>query len=163
MPLPRKDSPSSTRFQRRGREPCFPQTARGPGPLGTMLSAALAIANAVQFSVCSGVLRVLGLARAGPKRGIAVLGFFALGFLSGQKRLIRRSGRRPGLSELDGGRECGELACLGLLEALQPLSATSSYPKHSVFACQNAMLERQSRCEQGHVHCSSMFFSRRVI
>ena len=67
MPLPRKDSPSSTRFQRRGREPCFPQTARGPGPLGTMLSAALAIANAVQFSVCSGVLRVLGLARALPR------------------------------------------------------------------------------------------------
>ena len=31
-----------------------------------MLSAALAIANAVQFSVCSGVLRVLGLAGAGP-------------------------------------------------------------------------------------------------
>ena len=32
-----------------------------------MLSAALAIANAVQFSVCSGVLRVLGLARALPR------------------------------------------------------------------------------------------------
>ena len=31
-----------------------------------MLSAAIAIANAVQFSACSGVLRVLGLARAGP-------------------------------------------------------------------------------------------------
>ena len=38
-----------------------------------------------------------------------------------------------------------------LLEALQPRSATSSCPKHSVFACQNAVLERQSRCEQGHV------------
>ena len=67
MPLPLKDSPSSTHFQRRTREPCFPQTARGPGPLGTMLSTALAIANAVQFSVCGGVLRVLGLARACPK------------------------------------------------------------------------------------------------
>ena len=48
------------------REPCFAQTARGPGPLGKMFSASLAIANAVQFSVCSGVLRVLGLARADP-------------------------------------------------------------------------------------------------
>ena len=38
-----------------------------------MLSTALAIANAVQFSVCGGVLRVLGLARAGPKRAFAVL------------------------------------------------------------------------------------------
>ena len=49
------------------RESCFAQTARGPGTLGTMLSTALAIANAVQFSVCGGVLRVLGLARAGAK------------------------------------------------------------------------------------------------
>ena len=48
------------------REPCFAQTARGPGLLGKMFSATLAIANAVQFSVCSGVLRVLGLARADP-------------------------------------------------------------------------------------------------
>ena len=39
-----------------------------------MLSAALAIANALQFSVCSGVLRVLGLARAGPS-DIALEGF----------------------------------------------------------------------------------------
>jgi hypothetical protein len=38
------------------REPCFAQTARGPGPLGKMLSATLAIANAVQFSVCSGLV-----------------------------------------------------------------------------------------------------------
>ena len=54
-----------------------------------MLSTALAIANAVQFSVCGGVLRVLGLARAGAKRAFAVsqplwgssvslLGLFAL-------------------------------------------------------------------------------------
>ena len=55
------------------RESCFAQTARGPGTLGTMLSTALAIANAVQFSVCGGVLRVLGLARASPKRAFAVL------------------------------------------------------------------------------------------
>ena len=40
-----------------------------------MLSAALAIANAVQFSVCSGVLRVLGLARAGPSD---IVGFLLL-------------------------------------------------------------------------------------
>ena len=40
-----------------------------------MLSAALAIANAVQFSACSGVLRVLGLARAGPSD---IVGFLLL-------------------------------------------------------------------------------------
>ena len=64
MPLPRKDSPSSTRSERSAREPGFAQTARGLGPVGKMFSAWLAIANAVKFSVCSGVLRVLGLARA---------------------------------------------------------------------------------------------------
>ena len=54
-----------------------------------MLSTALAIANAVQFSVCGGVLRVLGLARAGAKShsqfsstlcgsSVSLLGLFAL-------------------------------------------------------------------------------------
>ena len=53
--------------RRVAREPGFAQKARGQGSLGTLSSAALAIANAVQFSVCSGVLRVLGLARALPR------------------------------------------------------------------------------------------------
>ena len=50
------------------------QTAHGPGSSSNMFSAWLAIANAVQFSVCSGVLRVLGLAQAGPS-GVASKGF----------------------------------------------------------------------------------------
>ena len=62
------------------REPCFAQTARGPGPLGKMFSVSLAIANAVQFSVCSGVLRVLGLAQASPS-GVASKGFCNRAFL----------------------------------------------------------------------------------
>ena len=66
MLLPRKDSSSPNRSLRVAREPCFAQTARGPEHLGKMFSATLVIANAVQFSVCSGVLRVLGLARADP-------------------------------------------------------------------------------------------------
>ena len=45
-----------------------------------MFSAWLAIANAVQLSVCSGVLRVLGLAQAGPS-GVALEGFFNRSFL----------------------------------------------------------------------------------
>ena len=54
------------------REPCFAQTARGPGPLGKMFSVSLAIANAVQFSVCSGVLRVLaaGTGNGRSQRGL---------------------------------------------------------------------------------------------
>ena len=46
-----------------------------------MLSAALAIVNAVQFSVCSGVLRVLGLAGARPRRhrALRALVFLVLG------------------------------------------------------------------------------------
>eukprot|EP00964_Phaeocystis_antarctica_P022081 scaffold12259_cov63-Phaeocystis_antarctica.AAC.1 len=67
----------STRSRRVARELCFAQTARGPGPLSKMLSAALALANAVQFSACSGVLRVLGQARAGPMRGFSARGFSA--------------------------------------------------------------------------------------
>jgi len=59
-----------------------------------MLSAALAIANAVQFSVCSGVLRVLGLARAGLS-DIALEGFL---LVFCKKDLIRSLGRRPDLS-----------------------------------------------------------------
>ena len=60
----------------RSRDPCFAQTARGPGLLGKMFSATLVIANAVQFSVCSGVLRVLGLAQASPS-GVALERVFA--------------------------------------------------------------------------------------
>ena len=58
------------------REPGFAQTTHGPGSSGIMFSAWLAIANAVQLSVCSGVLRVLGLAQAGSS-GVALEGFFA--------------------------------------------------------------------------------------
>ena len=53
------------------REPGFAQTTHGPGSSGIMFSAWLAIANAVQLSVCSGVLRVLGLAQAGSS-GVAL-------------------------------------------------------------------------------------------
>ena len=51
MPLPRKDPPPSTRSERSARKPGFAQAARGPGLLGKMSSAALAIAIAVQLSV----------------------------------------------------------------------------------------------------------------
>ena len=64
MPLPRKDSPSRLRHYRVARLISLAQTAHGPGSSGNMFSAWLTIANAVQLSVCSGVLRVLGLARA---------------------------------------------------------------------------------------------------
>ena len=98
--LLRKDSPSSTRLQRGARDPCFAHTARGPGPLSTMLSAAIAIANAVQFSACSGVLRVLGLARAGP-------GDIALRvFWPATPNMELWAAPRFVLTE--GGRECGE-------------------------------------------------------
>ena len=73
-----------------------------------MLSAALALANAVQFSVCSRVLSVLGPARAGPSERVFLLeGFLFRVFC--QKDLIRSLGRRPDLWELGGGRECGAL------------------------------------------------------
>ena len=114
MPLPRKDSPSSSRSERSAREPGFAQTARGPGPVGKMLSAALALANAVQFSACSGVLRVLGLARAGLSDGSKTLRVFLLRVFC-PKDLIRSLGRRPDLSQLGEGRECGGI--LGLLTA----------------------------------------------
>ena len=106
MPLPRKDSPSSSRSRRGAREVCFAQTARGPGPLGKMLSAALALANAVQFSACSRVLSVLGPARAGPSERVFCSRFFCLRVFC-QKDLIRSLGRPPDLWELGGGRECG--------------------------------------------------------
>ena len=40
-------SPSPSRSLRVARDLCFAQRARGPGPLGKMFSATLAIANAV--------------------------------------------------------------------------------------------------------------------
>lgn len=48
-------SPSPSRSLRVARDLCFAQRARGPGPLGKMFSATLAIANAVQFK-CTRVL-----------------------------------------------------------------------------------------------------------
>ena len=101
MPLPRKDSPSSSRSRRGAREVCFAQTERGPGPLGKMLSAALALANAVQFSACSRVLSVLGPARAGPSERVFCSRVFCLRVFC-QKDLIRSLGRRPDLSQLRG-------------------------------------------------------------
>ena len=103
MPLLCKRSACRPCSHRLAREPGFAQKARGQGSLGTLSSAALAIANAVQFSVCSGVLRVLGLARAGPRRA-SLYWVFCTGFLS----IIRRSEGPPVLSELVWGRECGE-------------------------------------------------------
>ena len=104
MPLPRKDSPSSSRSERSAREPGFAQTARGPGPVGKMLSAALAIANAVQSSVCSGVLRVLGLARAGLS-DIALEVFLLVFCKKDQLRVGVWGGAR--FVGTGGGRECG--------------------------------------------------------
>ena len=81
----------------------FSRTTVGAGPFGRLSTAALAIANAVQFNVCSGVLRVLGLARAGPKRASFLVIFCAF---PKEPYLVVLGALRIVLTER--GRECGD-------------------------------------------------------
>ena len=76
-----------------------------------MSSAALAITNAVQFSVCSEVLRVLGLAGAGPS---GAFGFVCVRGLD-VKPFLGVCGLTPDLPEMGVGGYCsGERAQLQL-------------------------------------------------